>query len=176
MLDIHQHIIRLLKELISIDDVVPCSNVWPWAKVFLCLWHVCRTWAKNALKKIPTAEDRTKILSTLGQIMYSWACTLDHDSILRVQLQINIMATKYPDAFWFIEYLKDHWMHKAAMWCVGNCNIPHVGQDTNVVMEWFHSNMKWIFMSSKEWFTWHKLDWLIFHLVGDVLTNYWYGV
>jgi hypothetical protein len=69
LLDIHRHI-RLLKELISIDDVFPYSNVWPRAKVFLCLLHVCKTWAKNVVKKIPTAEDQTKVLSTLGQIMY----------------------------------------------------------------------------------------------------------
>jgi hypothetical protein len=67
---------------------------------------------------------------------------LDHDPILWAQLQIDIMATKYPNAFQFIQYLKDHLTHKVAMWCVGNRNIPHVGQDTNAVMESFHINMK----------------------------------
>jgi hypothetical protein len=55
------------------------------------------------------------------------------------------------------------------MWCVGNHNIPHARQDTNAIMESFHSNMKQIFMSSKEKFIKHKSDWLTFHLVGDVL-------
>jgi hypothetical protein len=41
----------------------------------------------------------------LGQIMYSKACPLDHDFVLWAQLQIDIMATKYPNAFRFIEYL-----------------------------------------------------------------------
>jgi hypothetical protein len=41
--------------------------------------------------------------------MYSKACPLDHDFVLWVQLQIDIMEAKYPNAFWFIEYLKDHW-------------------------------------------------------------------
>jgi hypothetical protein len=39
-------------------------------------------------------------------------------------------------------------------------------------VESFHSNMKQILMSSEEWFIGHRLDWLIFHLVGDVLTCY----
>jgi hypothetical protein len=58
------------------------------------------------------------------------------------------------------------------MWCVGNRNIPHVGHDTNVVVESFHNNMKRIFFSSKEQFIGRIMDWFIFHLVGDVITHY----
>jgi hypothetical protein len=57
--------------------------------------------------------------------MYSKACPLDHDLILWAQLQIDIMETNYLNASQFIAYLKDHWLHKARMWCVGNYNIPH---------------------------------------------------
>jgi len=108
--------------------------------------------------------------------MYSKACPLNHDLVLWVQLQINIMATKYLNASQFIEYLKDHWTHKATMWCVGNRNIPHVRQDTNVAMESFHSNMKRILLLSREQCTRRRLDWLIFHLVGNVLPHHWYNV
>jgi hypothetical protein len=69
---------------------------------------------------------------------------------LWVQLQIDIMAIELPNAFRFIEYFLNHWMHKAAMWCVGNCNIPHARHDTNATMESFHNNMKQIFMSFRE--------------------------
>ncbi len=82
------------------------------------------------------------------------------------------MVTNYPNAFVFITYLKDHWLHKVGMWCVGNHKIPHVGQDTNAVVESFHNNMKHIFYFSKELFTGCKMDWLIFHLVDDVFTHY----
>jgi hypothetical protein len=60
---------------------------------------VCKTWAKNVVKKIPTTKNRTKVLFVLGQIMYSKAFPLDHDHVLWAQLQIDIMATKYPNAF-----------------------------------------------------------------------------
>ncbi len=83
---------------------------------------------------------------------------------------------QYPNASGFIEYLKDHWMHKVAMSCVGNRNIPHARQDTNAAMESFHSNMERIFRSSRKWFTRCRLDWLIFYLVGYVLTHYCYDV
>jgi hypothetical protein len=82
--------------------------------------------------------------------MYTKAYPLDHNHVLWAQLQIDIMATKYYNTFRFIEYFKDHWMHRVAMWCVGNHNIPHAGQDTNAVVESFHSNMKQILMSSEE--------------------------
>ncbi len=85
----------------------------------------------------------------LGKIMYSQACPLDHDHALLAQVQIDIMATKYPNASQFNTYFKDHWAHKATMWFVGNHNISHVGQDTNETMESFHNNKKWIFFSSK---------------------------
>jgi len=66
LLDIHKHFIRLLEKLISRDDVFSCINVWPRAKVFLCLWHVHKAWAKNAIKKIPIVKDWTKLLFALG--------------------------------------------------------------------------------------------------------------
>jgi hypothetical protein len=75
---------------------------------FLCLWHVCKTWVEDVVKKITKVEDRTKVLYALGQIMYLKACPMDHDLILWVQLQIDIMATKYPNASRFIKYLEDH--------------------------------------------------------------------
>jgi len=103
-----------------------------------------------------------KLLSAMGEIMYSQACPLYHDPIFWAQLQIDIMVTNYPNASWFITYLKDHWLHKVGMWCVGNHNIPHARQNTNVVVESFHSNMKQIFYFSKELFTRCKMDWLIF--------------
>jgi hypothetical protein len=81
------------------------------------------------------------------------------------------MPTNDPNAFQFITYLKDHWTNKVTMWCVGNRNIPHARQDTIVDVESFHSNMKQFF-SSKEQFTGLIMDWLIFHLVGDVLIHY----
>jgi hypothetical protein len=38
---------------------------------------VHKTWAKNVVKQIPIAEDQTKILFALGQIMYSRVHPLD---------------------------------------------------------------------------------------------------
>jgi hypothetical protein len=58
------------------------------------------------------------------------------------------------------------------MWCVGNQNIPHAEHDMNSSMESFHNNMKRILYFSEERFTRGKMDWLIYCLVGDVLTHY----
>jgi hypothetical protein len=69
---------------------------------------VCKPWVENVVKKITSAEDQTKVLSTLGKIMYSQACPLDHELVLWAQLQIDIMATNYPNASSFIAYFKDH--------------------------------------------------------------------
>jgi hypothetical protein len=60
LLDIHRHFIKLLKELISIDDVFPFNNVWPRAKFVLCLWHVCKAWAKNVVKNFQQQKTKQK--------------------------------------------------------------------------------------------------------------------
>lgn len=84
----------------------------------------------------------------------------------------SLTNKKFPNATCFVKYLKKHWLHKVAMWCVWNCNIPHVGQDTNASIEFYHANIKWILLCSKERLIGHKLDWLIYHLVGYVPTHY----
>jgi hypothetical protein len=94
-------------------------------------------------KKLQVWKSKQKYYNyALGKLMYSRACPLDDDHVLCAQLEIDIMATKYPNTSQFITYFIDHWAHKATMWCVGNHNISHVGQDTNETMDSFHNNMK----------------------------------
>jgi hypothetical protein len=50
LLNIHKYFIWLRKQLISKNNVFPCINVWLGPKFFLCLWHVCKAWAKNVVK------------------------------------------------------------------------------------------------------------------------------
>jgi len=48
LLDIHKHVIRLFQELISMDNVFACSNIWPGAKFF----YVCGMCAKHGQKML----------------------------------------------------------------------------------------------------------------------------
>jgi hypothetical protein len=89
--------------------------------------------------------------------------------------QFELLATNYFDSARFCEHLKEHWLQKARMWCIGNQNIPHLKQNTNAIVESFHINMKNFLYFSRERLTRHKMDWLIYNLVGDVLTHYWSG-
>jgi hypothetical protein len=71
--------------------------------------------------------------------MYSCECPIDVDAITWAKQQIHLLATRYPNATHFMKYLKKHWLHKVAMWCVGNHNIPHAGHEPmhqlNVTMQ-----------------------------------------
>jgi hypothetical protein len=40
-------------------------------KIMLCLWHVCKCWAQNVVKKVPDPEIRVQILKGLEAFMYS---------------------------------------------------------------------------------------------------------
>jgi len=107
--------------------------------VFLYLWHVQKTWVANVIKKIPMLENRAKVLFALGEIMYSCGCPIDVDAITWVEQQIHLLATRYPNVTHFMKYFRKHWLHKVAMWCVGNRNILHAGQELmhqlNLIMQ-----------------------------------------
>jgi hypothetical protein len=119
---------------------------------------VRKAWVENAIKKIIMLEDHVLVLSIFNEVMYSCGCPIDTDVILWAKQQIHLLATRYPNATRFMKYLQKHYLHKAAMWCVGNCNIPHAGQDTNASIEFYHTNIKQILFNSKERLIRHWMD------------------
>ena len=153
-----------------------CSIVWPVAKIFLCLWHVRKAWVENAVKKISTVGERAEVLQMLGDIMYGKGCGIDDDPIYWALRQLDIIRNTRPRSAAFMRYIDKDWRPKVAMWCKGARRIPHAGQNTNSAIESYHSLLKSILSSSKERFVGRRMDWLIFHLTGDVITHYWYGV
>ena len=152
------------------------SMVWPQAKIFLCLWHVRKAWAENAIKKISSAAERSIVLQMLGDIMYGKGCNVDDDPIDWALHQLDKISNTRQAATAFMRYVNDVWRAKTAMWCVGARRIPHAGQNTNAAIESYHCNLKSVLNSAKERFVGRRMDWLIYHLTGDVLSHYWYSV
>lgn len=152
------------------------SKVWGNSTICLCLWHVRKAWAENAIKKIVSPGVRAAILHELGNIMYDKSGVVGDDAVEWAKLRFMQMEGKYSHADRFMQYMYDHWVHNTEMWVVGKRNIPHAGQDTNAAIESYHGNLKAILNSSKERTDGHRVDWLIYHLVGDVVTHYWYQV
>ena len=62
------------------------------------------------------------------------------------------------------------------MRCVGARRMSHAGQNTNVAIESYYSNLKNILNPTKERFVGRCMDWLIYHLTHDVLIHYRYGI
>ena len=108
--------------------------------------------------------------------MYGKGLDIDDDLVDWVLQQFDKITNTRPRSAAFMKYMNDTWRSKASMWCMGAKRIPHAGQNTNAAIESYHSNLKNILNSSKERFVGKRMDWLIYHLVGDVLTHYWYGV
>ena len=153
-----------------------CRVVWPGAKIFLCLWHVRKAWAENAVRKIACAVERVAVLQLVGDIMYGTGCAVDDDPIDWATSQLDLITRTRPRSSAFMMYMNEWWRNKIPMWCVGARRIPHAGQNTNAALESYHSNLKNILSSSKERLVGRRMDWLIYHLTGDVVTHYWYGV
>ena len=108
--------------------------------------------------------------------MYGKGCGVDDDPVDWALVQLDIIANSHPRATTFMRYINKEWRPKISLWCVGARRIPHAGQNTNAAIESYHSNLKNILSSSKERFVGRRMDWLIYHLTGDVLTHYWYNV
>ena len=135
-----------------------------------------KAWAENAVKKIPNVAERTTVLQMLGDIMYGKGCSVDDDPVDWALHQLDRISNSRPLSTAFMKYMDENWRAKTPMWCVGARRIPHAGQNTNAAIESYHCNLKSVLNSAKERFVGRRMDWLIYHLTGDVLTHYWYSV
>lgn len=66
--------------------------VWPHARILLCLWHVRKAWAGNAMKKITQIEERATVLKFMGVIMYGKGLHLDDDQVNWALQQLDNIA------------------------------------------------------------------------------------
>ena len=102
---------------------------------------------------------------------------IEGDAAVRVAKdKFEYLKARYPQAKVFLNYFEKTWMHKIEMWVRGYRNMPHANQDTNAAVESYHSNLKAILKSSRQKFGGWRVDWLIYHLLKDVLIHYWYAV
>ena len=102
---------------------------------------------------------------------------LEGDAAVRMAKdKFEYLKARYPQAKVFLNYFEKTWMHKIEMWVRGYRNMPHANQDTNAAVESYHSNLKAILKSSRQKFGGRRVDWLIYHLLKDVLIHYWYAV
>lgn len=108
----------------------------------LCLWHVHKSWVENVVKKVPNQDMRIHILKGLAFLMYYEDGMKGQNDVEHAKQKYDDLKTEFPNAILFFDYFSKQWISKAEMWVTGFCNIPHAGQDTNVVVESYHVNMK----------------------------------
>jgi hypothetical protein len=71
----------------------------------LCLWYVQKEWVENAIRKIVNPQEISNVLLALGRIMYSRGCPIDVDPNFWAKQEIEMLATNFPNAWLFIQYL-----------------------------------------------------------------------
>ena len=143
---------------------------------FPMLMACAKSMGRKCFKKIKDKVERAAVLQQIGLVMYGKGCPIDYDHVLWAHDQLCDIQRNYPKAATFMKYMNEIWMDKIFMWCTASRNIPHAGQNTNAAIELYHSNLKSILKSTKERFNGRRMDWLIYHLTGEVVTHYWYGV
>jgi hypothetical protein len=139
------------------------------------LWHVHRTWLKQAYIKIKDGPTCATTLKSMGEILYNIDYPKDQEMDAWAKSKLERVANNLLaiEAFWL--YVKFEWLPKTGMWVVGYCNLPYVGQDTNVAIKNYHANLKATLHSSKGRSHGRWVDWAIHALVGDVMLHYWYN-
>jgi hypothetical protein len=108
--------------------------------------------------------------------MYRKGCKVDDGLISWACLQLDKFVASRPKTTSLMKYMNDLWRKNNGMWEIGAKKIPYVIQNINAFMESYHSNLKSIQYSFRNYFVGRRIDWLIYHLVGDIITHYSYGV
>ncbi len=65
-----------------------CRTIWPNIVIFLYLWHMKKTWQKQACIKIKDPTLHNNVLQELGDIMY------DKDGPFGVGVEMQAMNTQ----------------------------------------------------------------------------------
>lgn len=150
-------------------------ELWPRSKILLCFWHVKKAWAENAKSKISRIEDRATMLKDVGDVLYGKGYVVGTDPVAWANKELDKIKEKRPWGAKFMKYIDKHWRKKIGMWCAGNRNVPHAGQNTNAGIESFHANLKRILLLEKQRFAGRRLDWLADDLKNKVTGHYWYA-
>lgn len=108
--------------------------------------------------------------------MYKKECGIGKDPVDWVLMQLDKISNTRPRAIVFMRYIKDVWRPKMSMWCVGARQIYHAKQNTNVALEFYHSNFMSILNLVKDRYVGWQMNCLIQHLMSDVITHYQYIV
>ena len=144
--------------------------------ILLCLWHTRKAWLENATQKIKANYLRAEILAACADLMYGNGILQGDLAVKAAHERFKFLKEKYPQAKAFFAYFKEHWIPKLEMWVKGFRNMPHANQDTNAAVESYHANLKAILRASRQKFDGRRVDWLVYHLLRDVLIHYWYAV
>jgi hypothetical protein len=67
---IYSRMISYVSKIIVSCFLFDCMKVWPNTKIFLCLWHVRRTWQKQAWIKIKDVAIRAEVLKNMVHITH----------------------------------------------------------------------------------------------------------
>jgi hypothetical protein len=80
--------------------------VWPGTKLFLCLWHVKRTWLKQTCIKIKDVSIHAITLKVLGNIMYNTNCPNDQELDPWANVELARATNEMPTTNSFWSYIK----------------------------------------------------------------------
>ncbi|KAL0027564.1 hypothetical protein WJX77_011083 [Trebouxia sp. C0004] len=134
-------------------------------RVFLCFWHVKRSWLKNLHRKCPWSLQHVMFLH-----MKSHADALGpldraaRASSSKCMTLLRKSCADHAEQTDFVAYFHKTWGHKPDEWVRGVRDVPHAQQDTTAACEGYHSAIKGNELAGKSRLQGRRVDWLL-HLL-----------
>jgi|GEM_PF-5268288 len=152
------------------EEIKAVKECFPNSSVFLCHFHVLRSWRKKLGHKRGTDINPCKeiIWNDLWRLMKTeeWDDTVAQEQIIKTidkWRKMNIEIAKK-----FADYFEYWWKPKYEMWMVCARGIARDSMDTNNLIEAFHHKLKYTYMRGHPV---HRLDGEVYLLVEIVLRD-----
>ncbi|DBA71835.1 TPA: hypothetical protein ACH3X2_010886 [Trebouxia sp. C0005] len=154
---------------IMVDDAIAEINAiravfGPYGiRVFLCFWHVKRSWLKNLHRECPRSVQYEMFLSTDTIMLMLPATGQGRDSFAQqVRDAVDAFYVQYTQQAEYVSYFQKQWGQKTDKWVRGFWHVPHAQQDTTGACEGYRSAIKANELANKSHLQGRNVDWLLY--------------
>lgn len=136
-------------------------------RVFLCIWHVRRSWIRSLLKTCRNFDVQREMFKHLGWLLY---CTRSGPNAMDA---VEEFLQVFVDQCAFMDYFKRRWLPNIELWVNGIRSLPVATPELNAAIECYHLRLKSKLFNEQYVNSWSRVDWLIHTLTTEFQSSYW---
>ncbi|KAG9459315.1 hypothetical protein H6P81_003823 [Aristolochia fimbriata] len=137
-------------------------------RVWLCLWHIRRSWMRGLLKKCCNLDVQKEMLKHLGRVLYCARSASNVQDPLEEFMQIFI------DQSDFMAYFKERWLPNIEAWVTASKTLPMANQEFHAAIESYHLRVKAKLFGDPQAVCKTRIDCLVHTLTTSLHSLYWF--